>query len=55
MSVSGRSGDGNRIQRVMIAGVRFIDENGGGPGIRLRKRQQKKGWVENGIIDWNGG
>jgi transcriptional regulator with XRE-family HTH domain len=25
------------------AGVEFIDENGGGPGVRLRKRQQKKG------------
>ena len=25
------------------AGVEFIDENGGGPGIRLRKRQPKKG------------
>jgi transcriptional regulator with XRE-family HTH domain len=25
------------------AGVEFIDENGGGAGIRLRKRQQKKG------------
>ena len=24
------------------AGVQFIDENGGGPGVRLRKRQQKK-------------
>lgn len=24
-------------------GVEFIDENGGGPGVRLRKRQQKKG------------
>jgi predicted transcriptional regulator len=23
------------------AGVEFIDENGGGPGVRLRKRQQK--------------
>jgi len=23
--------------------VEFIDENGGGPGVRLRKRQQKKG------------
>ena len=22
------------------AGVEFIDENGGGPGVRLRKRQQ---------------
>jgi transcriptional regulator with XRE-family HTH domain len=25
------------------AGVEFIDENGSGPGVRLRKRQQKKG------------
>jgi len=25
-----------------VAGVDFIDENGGGPGVRLRKRQQKK-------------
>jgi len=24
------------------AGVEFIDESGGGPGVRLRKRQQKK-------------
>jgi predicted transcriptional regulator len=24
------------------AGVEFIDENGGGPGVRLKKRQQKK-------------
>jgi transcriptional regulator with XRE-family HTH domain len=24
------------------AGIDFIDENGGGPGVRLRKRQQKK-------------
>jgi hypothetical protein len=24
------------------AGVEFIDENGGGPGVRLRGRQQKK-------------
>jgi transcriptional regulator with XRE-family HTH domain len=23
------------------AGVEFIDENGGGPGVRLRKRQQR--------------
>jgi predicted transcriptional regulator len=28
------------------AGIEFIEENGGGPGIRLRKRQQRKGqWV----------
>jgi transcriptional regulator with XRE-family HTH domain len=25
------------------AGVEFIDENGGGPGVRLRKRQPKRG------------
>jgi hypothetical protein len=25
------------------AGVEFIDENGGGPGVRLRKRQLKQG------------
>jgi hypothetical protein len=24
------------------AGVEFIDENGGGSGVRLRKRHQKK-------------
>ena len=24
------------------AGVEFIDENSGGPGVRLRKRQQRK-------------
>ena len=25
------------------AGVEFIDENGGGPGVRLRKPQKRKG------------
>jgi len=25
-----------------FAGIEFIDENGGGPGVRLRKRQKKK-------------
>ena len=24
------------------AGIEFMDENGGGPGVRLRKRQQKR-------------
>jgi transcriptional regulator with XRE-family HTH domain len=24
------------------AGVEFIDQNGGGPGLRLKKRQQRK-------------
>jgi predicted transcriptional regulator len=33
-----------KLQRTLeSAGVVFIDENGGGPGVRLRKRQQKKG------------
>jgi transcriptional regulator with XRE-family HTH domain len=26
-----------------MAGIEFIDENGGGAGVRLRKRHQKKG------------
>ena len=30
-------------QALETAGVVFIDENGGGPGVRLRKRQQRKG------------
>jgi transcriptional regulator with XRE-family HTH domain len=31
------------IRRALeAAGVEFIDENGGGPGVRLRKRQKKK-------------
>ena len=32
-----------RIENVLRkAGVQFIDENGGGPGVRMRKRQPKK-------------
>jgi hypothetical protein len=27
---------------VEAAGAEFIDENGGGPGVRLRKRHQKE-------------
>ena len=31
------------IRRVFeVAGVEFIDENGGGPGVRLKKRPQEK-------------
>jgi len=31
------------IRRALeLAGVEFIDENGGGPGVRLRKRQRAK-------------
>jgi transcriptional regulator with XRE-family HTH domain len=31
------------LQRALeAAGIKLIDENGGGPGVRLRKRHQKK-------------
>ena len=34
----------NRLQHALeIAGIELIDENGGGPGVRLRKRHHKKG------------
>ncbi len=34
----------DRLQQALeCAGVEFIDENGGGPGVRLRNRQPKKG------------
>ena len=29
-------------QALESAGIEFIDENGGGPGVRLRKRHQRK-------------
>jgi predicted transcriptional regulator len=29
------------VEALEAAGIEFIDENGGGPGVRLRKRQQK--------------
>jgi transcriptional regulator with XRE-family HTH domain len=33
----------NKLQRALeSAGVEFIRENGGGPGVRLRKRHQKR-------------
>jgi hypothetical protein len=32
-----------RVARALeLAGVEFIDENGGGPGVRLRRGLQKK-------------
>jgi ribosome-binding protein aMBF1 (putative translation factor) len=32
-----------KIEKALTAaGVEFIDENGGGPGVRLRKRQSSK-------------
>ena len=31
------------IRRALVStGIEFIDENGGGPGVRLRKRQRPK-------------
>jgi transcriptional regulator with XRE-family HTH domain len=42
--LGGRNETGTKIRLALeAAGVEFIDENGGGPGVRLRKRQQKKG------------
>jgi transcriptional regulator with XRE-family HTH domain len=33
----------DRLQQALeAAGVEFIEENGGGPGVRLKKRQPKK-------------
>ena len=41
--LGGRSVTEGKIRTALeAAGVEFIEENGGGPGVRLRKRQQKK-------------
>jgi transcriptional regulator with XRE-family HTH domain len=41
--LGGRSETGSKIcSAIEAAGVEFIDENGGGPGVRLRKRQRPK-------------
>jgi DNA-binding XRE family transcriptional regulator len=41
--LGGRNETGTKIRLALeSAGVEFIDENGGGPGVRLRHRQQKK-------------
>jgi transcriptional regulator with XRE-family HTH domain len=41
--LGGRSETGSKIRSALeAAGVEFIDENGGGPGVRLRKRQRPK-------------
>jgi predicted transcriptional regulator len=41
--IGGRQGTTGKIHAALEkAGVEFIDENGGGPGVRLRKGQQKK-------------
>jgi DNA-binding XRE family transcriptional regulator len=40
--LGGRQETGTKIRLALeTAGVEFIDENGGGPGVRLRKREKK--------------
>jgi transcriptional regulator with XRE-family HTH domain len=42
--LGGRDETGSKIRQALeAAGVVFIEENGGGSGVRLGKRQQKKG------------
>jgi len=42
--LGGRNVTGTKIRCALeTAGIEFIEENGGGPGVRLRKRQQRKG------------
>ncbi len=42
--LGGRNETGTKIRSALeSAGIEFIDENGGGPGVRLRKRQQRNG------------
>jgi predicted transcriptional regulator len=41
--LGGRDDTGSKIRSTMqAAGIEFIDENGGGVGVRLRKRSQTK-------------
>ena len=41
--LGGREATGERIRATIeAAGVEFIDENGGGLGVRLKKRQRSK-------------
>jgi transcriptional regulator with XRE-family HTH domain len=41
-ALGGREETVSKIQSALEdAGIQFIEENGGGPGVRLRKRQQK--------------
>lgn len=42
--LGGRNETATKIRLALeTGGVEFIDENGGGPGVRLRKRGPKKG------------
>ena len=45
MTNAGRSDAGFR------AGIEFIDENGGGPGVRVRRRQRAKKQLSEGPGD----
>ena len=41
--LGGRSATGDKIQTALeMAGIEFVEENGGGPGVRLRNRQSKR-------------
>src|SRR5512132_2770041 len=41
--IAGRPNTAEKIRAALVrAGIEFIDENGGGPGVRLRKRQRLK-------------
>jgi transcriptional regulator with XRE-family HTH domain len=41
--LGGRSETGDKIRKTLeVAGVEFINENGGGPGVRLRKVPKEK-------------
>jgi transcriptional regulator with XRE-family HTH domain len=41
--LGGRQATAEKIRAALEkAGIEFIDENGGGPGVRLRKRQRSK-------------
>jgi transcriptional regulator with XRE-family HTH domain len=41
--LGGREGTAEKIQKsIEAAGIQFIEENGGGLGVRLRKRQKQK-------------
>ena len=41
--IAGRLSTAEKIRGALEkAGIEFIDENGGGPGVRLRKRQRSK-------------
>jgi len=42
--LGGRENTAARIRKALeVGGIDFIDENGGGPGVRLRKKLAKKG------------